>query len=445
MSSEWQNIQQHLEKRLNPGIFQLWIKPVSGVLQDGHLMLTAPSDFVASWIRDRLKDVIEQAAVEVLGKSVSTSIRTSSVEPTSPLPALAPSSTREHSIALPLNYNPCSGQAIAWRYNFDEFVVGQCNELAYAACTSLCRDNFPADHLFLSSAPGLGKTHLIQAIGHYVATERKQVRVGYVSAEEFGNQMVISLKAREIDRFKARYRESFDVLLIEDIQFFQGKEKMQEELLSTLKYLQAHGRKVVFTSSFLPKELARVDCQLTSQFCSGFLAVIQKPDFGLRLRIIEAKASSMQVQIPEDVSHFVAQNLCSDIRQLESCIRSMAIKARLLKQRISMELAREILGNYIRENARPDIHAIIRFISDSFGLPTDHLRSKSKKQTIVMARNTAFYLARKFTDLSLKDIGGHFNRRHSTVVKGISRVERELSKESSVGRQLQRIVERLES
>jgi chromosomal replication initiator protein len=445
MSSEWQKIQAYLEKKMKPGIFQLWIKPVSGIIEDNTLILTAPSDFVAAWIRDRLREIIEKTAFEVLGKQVGSSVRTATAKSATPLPALITPSPREQSIALPLNYNPCSGPTFPWRYNFEQFMVGPCNELAYAACTSLCHDNFPADHLFLSSSTGLGKTHLIQAIGHCVSTEHKQIRVGYVSAEEFGNQMVISLKAREIDRFKARYRESYDVLLLDDVQFFQGKEKMQEELLSTLKYLQAHGRKVVFTSSFLPKELAKVDCQLTSQFCSGFLAVIQKPDLGLRLRIIEAKAGSLQVQIPDDVSQYVAENLSSDIRQLESCIRSMAIKASLLKQRISMDLAREVLGNYIRENARPDIQTIIRFVSDSFGLPPEHLRSKSKKQTIVLARNTAFYLARRLTELSLKDIGTHFNRRHSTVVKGISRVEREISKESTVGRQLQRVVERLDT
>jgi chromosomal replication initiator protein len=445
MSSEWHKIQHDLEKKLNPGIFHVWIKPVSGVLHDDHLLLTAPSAFVSSWIRDRLWDDIEQSARETLGKTITLSLQTAASEiHTTPLLSAAPV-PKEKSIALPLNYNPCRGPAVAWRYSFEDFVVGRCNELAYAACNSLCRDNFPADHLFISSTPGLGKTHLIQAVGHYVATARKEIRVGYISAEEFGNQMVISLKAREIDNFKARYRESFDVLLLEDIQFFQGKEKMQEELLSTLKYLQAHGRKVVFTSSFLPKELAKVDSQLTSQFCSGFLAVIQKPDLDLRLRIISAKAKSLQVQIPDDVSQLVARSLCTDIRQLESCIRSMTIKARLLQQRISMDLAREVLGNYIRENARPDVHTIVRLVSDSFGMSSEQLKSKSKKQTIVLARNTAFYLTRKHTDLSLKDIGMHFNRRHSTVVKGISRVEQELNKESSVSRQILRVVQRVES
>jgi chromosomal replication initiator protein len=442
MNPQWQKILNNLQKKLNGGMFQLWIKPVIGEVQDDRLVLTAPSDFVATWLRERLKEDIEQAAFEVLGKRVTTTVKTSSSASICPLAVLPTEAPKETGIALPLNYNPCTA-GFPWRYNFDQFVVGSCNELAYAACTSLSRDNFPADQLFISSSPGLGKTHLIQAIGQYVSTRRNQLRVGYVSAEEFGNQMVISLKAREIDRFKARYRESYDVLLLEDIQFFQGKEKMQEELLSTLKYLQSHGRKVVFTSSFLPKELSKVDSQLTSQFCSGFIAVIQAPDHGLRLRIIESKAKSLQVQIPDDVRDYVARTICSDIRQLESSIRSMAIKARLLNQRISLDLAREVLSNYVRANSRPDIQSIIRFVSDSFGLPTEHLRSKSKKQTVVMARNTAFYLARKLTDLSLKDIGTHFNRRHSTVVKGITRVESEIGKQSSLGRQLQRVVERV--
>ncbi|MFW6323520.1 MAG: chromosomal replication initiator protein DnaA [Desulfovibrionales bacterium] len=442
MSTGWPQVAENLEKELNPGIFQVWIKPLQGNLQDSRLVLTAPNSFVASWVQERLKDIITRVANEVLGRDITLSIRTAPSQGTGPASGQCPSAA-SHQKVLPLEYGAAPA-SFKWRYSFDDFVVGECNHLAYAACTSLCRDQFPAENLFLCSGPGLGKTHLIQGMGQFFTRNRENLKIGYVSAEEFGNQMILALKSRTIDKFKARYRKLIDILLLEDIHFFQGKEKMQEELLSTLKYLQEHGRKVVFTSSFLPRELSRMDSQLLSQLCSGFLAFIDKPDHALLLRIIETKARNLQVQIPAEVSEYVAQNMSADIRQLESCIKTMAIKARLLQQQITMDLAAEVLAHY-QDSAPITLDSITSFVSSSFKLPPEKLKSKSKKQQIVLARNTAFFLARTNTDLSLKQIGEHFRRRHSTVIKGITKIEQEITRKSSIGRQVQRIAARMDS
>jgi chromosomal replication initiator protein len=448
MSNAWSKIKIILEKRLKSGIFQVWIKPLQGEVEDKTLFLTAPNDFVASWVKERLLETIQQAGEEVLGFKPELSLLTSkgsngSNGQASPLTE----GKGQKRLNLPLEQPRPSAQSISrWRYSFDEFIVGQCNQLAYAACTSLCNMEFPAGSIFLCSGPGLGKTHLLQAIGNHVCRERgtKSINVAYLSSEQFANQMVQALKSKTIDEFKRRYRESVDLLLLEDIHFFQGKEKMQEELLSLIKSLEASGRKVVFTSSFLPKELNKVDSQLTSYFCSGLLAPIEKPDFDLRVRLVEKKAKHFQIDIPEDVSRLVAGQIKSDIRQLESCIQNMALKALLLRQEVSSDLAREVLRNYTQQSQAPDIQEIIDFVCQTFNLPKPQLGSKSRKRQVVMARNTAFYLARKHTELSLKDIGKRFNRRHSTVLKGITNVEKEMSKDTSVGRQLTRIVERMD-
>ena len=196
---------------------------------------------------------------------------------------------------------PCPPRVVHnWRHQFDDFIVGPCNNLAYVASRSFCQDMDVSDQLFLCSAPGLGKTHLAQAIGGEIArqTNRQHLRVCYLSAEEFASQLVMAIKAKTVEQFKNRFRADLDLLLLEDVHFFQGKEKMQDELLNTLKSLQNQGRRVVMTSTFLPRELSDIDSNLTSRFAQGFMAVINKPDHQTRLSIIDAKARAAKVDMP---------------------------------------------------------------------------------------------------------------------------------------------------
>ncbi len=186
-----------------------------------------------------------------------------------------------------------------------------------------------------------------------------------------------------------------------------------------------------------------MDSQLTSYFCSGLLAQINQPDFELRLRLIEKKSKNFQVEIPDNICNMIAEKITSDVRQLESCIQNMALKAKLMQQSISTNLAQEVLENYSQAQQKPSLKSISEFVCNTFELPLNKLHSKSRKKQVVLARNTAFYLARKFTDFSLKDIGEHFNRRHSTVLKGITNVEKEISKDSALGRQVTQIADKM--
>jgi chromosomal replication initiator protein len=440
MDMTWKSIQEILQKQLKPGIFQVWIRPLQGKIQDQQLYISAPNEFVASWVRDRLQDKLEFAAAQVLGSSPEVHIQAKGKEqPQTPL--LQTKSSKNLDLPLENRYKP--NKTSNWRFSFESFLVSPSNQLAYAACTNLCCKTLPASNVFICSSTGLGKTHLLQGIGQFYAQQKNEnVRVGYVSGEEFANQMILAIKNKDLSRFKARYRENMDILLLEDIHFFQGKEKIQEELLATIKALEANGKKIVFTSTFLPRELSKIDSLLASYFCSGFVAPIQKPDFDFRLKLIEYKAKNFQVNIPSSVSELVAGSIQSDIRQLESCIQNMALKARLLKRDITMELAQEILENY-NQNSIPDLDQIADYVCKNFELSENNLRSRSRKRQVVLARNLAFYLARKYTSLSLKDIGNRFNRRHSTVLKGITTVEKEINRESPLGRQLIRVAENL--
>ncbi|KAF5041341.1 Chromosomal replication initiator protein DnaA [anaerobic digester metagenome] len=265
--------------------------------------------------------------------------------------------------------------------------------------------------------------------------------MAYLSAEEFANRLVMALKTKQVERFKAAFRENVDVLLLEDVHFFRDKPRIQDELLNTLKALNSRGCRLVFTSSFLPRDLTGLDPQLLSRISSGFLAVIDKPDLATRKRILERKAAIHQVLLPDEVSLLLADRLHADVRQLESCLQNLVLKARLLNCRISVDLAWDVLRHYDLA-ARPlTLDDIVSYVCDVYRISPDQLVSKSRKRQYVLARNTAFLLARQHTDLSLVDIGNRFNRRHSTVVKGITSIERHLSLRTPLGRELERTIE----
>lgn len=446
----WKQILHSLEKSLNPGLFTVWIKPLGGRVDGGRLTVTAPNEFVANWVRDRLLQVIRESAAEVLGGEPRITIKvapkktdSAKAKPVGRKPRGM--EKRAAHLGLPMDHAPKPIGAPSWRFSFDDFVVGPSNELACAASKSICNSIFNSDHLFLSSGPGLGKTHLLQSVGKALcgSANRKHLRVACLSSEDFATRMVLAIKARQVDLFKSQFRENLDVLLLEDVHFFQGKEKMQEELLCTMGALRDRGCKVVLTSSFMPKEFSGVDNRLVSRFCSGFLAHIDRPDMETRRRIVIDKARRLQVDVPVEVSELLAERITTDIRQLESCLNNLILKARLLNRTVTLNLAWEVLENYAVQNAAPDFAAIVSFVCKSYSLSEEELKSKSRKRQVVLARNTAFYLARMHTELSLKAIGERLGRRHSTVLKGITKLEREISLQTPLGRQIQNTAERL--
>ena len=365
------------------------------------------------------------------------------------IPGPSPRPLEQIHLALPLqvagSVESATVHELSWRHSFDDFVVGPSNELAYAASRSICNEAMHMDILFLSSAPGLGKTHLLHAVGKKLceACNKSRPHVECLTAEEFASRFYLSLKSQDTDRFKGRYRKA-DLLLLEDVHFLQGKEKMQAELLATIKALGERGSKVVFSSSFAPRELKQLDEQLQSRFSSGLLTSIEKPDEEMRRRIFRTKASLQRVSLPQDVEEVLARHIHADVRQIESCLHTLILKARLLNSSITMQMAWEVISNYAAHTPVLDMEAIITYVCRGFGLTREQLHSASRKQEYVCARNTAFFLARKHTDLSLAAIGRQFNRKHSTVLKGITSLEREMSLNTPLGRQMTNVLSMIE-
>ena len=480
MQEQWQKISENLKGVLNPGIFKVWIHPLEAHVDGNSLCLAAPSEYVARWLRDRMQDTLRAAAAPVLQvapENVDIRITCQGAVPAPSAPGLSVTAVatplaapvtvhepvREVPVAAPHTVAPsrpsqplwppsqCSLPLPApslrarqrWRFSFDDFVVGPCNAMAVAAAKDICHDGGCVETLFVSSASGLGKTHIMQSVGRAVQEQGGQARLAYLSAEDLASRYVAALRGNDVEGFRARLRD-LDVLLLEDVHFLQGKEKMQDMVLTVIKSLQDRGGRAIFTSSFSPRELEKLDSQLVSHFCSGIVSPLERPDTEMCRHILERKAKSFQVLLPDEVCDLLAGRLQGDVRQLESCLKSLVFKARMLNCGLNPELALEVLQQYATVDCGPDFAAIVRLVCESYGLNERQLASRSHKQQYVLARNTIYYLARKHTDMSLKEIGERFNRRHSTVIKGITSLEREIANESRVGRQISRAVELIE-
>ncbi len=445
MKADWPVIFENLRKTLEPGVFKVWIAPLEGEIRDHTVSLTAQSEFAAGWVRERFGSTILEAAAAALGVDAAALNLSVNAEDRPPARrVLSPHEAcerprAEQGLLLAPDYAPRP----RWRFSFEDFVVGPSNEMAYAAAKGLCAEAANADTLFVSSSPGLGKTHLAHAMGKYLSETATASRVIYLTAEEFASGFVAALKARDVEGFKERLRQC-DVLLLEDVHFLRNKEKMQEEILTLMKSLQSRGSRLVLTSSFAPRELDRMDSRLVSLFCSGLLAHMAGPNLETRRRILSEKARLHQVFLPDAVSELLAARITTDIRRLESCLNNLIFKAGLLNSRISLEMAVEMVQQYAQEQSALDMAGIIGLVCASCRLTLPQLASRSRKSEYVQARNTIYYLARKHTDLSLQEIGEHFNRRHSSVIKGISAVEFEMRRETPLGRQFSNTVTLIE-
>lgn len=468
MQEHWPHILKNLEKTLENGVIKVWLEPLHAEGEGGHIRLYAPSAFAAQWVRSHWGEALlaatravlqrEDVTLEFLVKAPSPecaardqarSLFAPGGLPTCPATDGAVT-TPANGVADGAGATPPVAQPLPlalpplprWRHDFSDFVVGASNSVAFAAAQDLCRAHPAIETLFVSSASGLGKTHLAQAVGQRL--QHDKARVGYLTAEEFTSRFVLASRTRQMDAFKASLR-NLDVFLLEDIHFFQGKEKTQEEVLATLKALLNRGCRVVLTSTFTPCELRHMDSQLVSHCSAGMLAIMQRPDHAMRCEILRRKARVHQVLLPDAVTEAIASRITSDVRQLESCLMSLLFKAHHLKMAVCLDMALEVLAQYAQGPAPVSLQRLVELVCQVYGLSREQLLSRSRKSEFVQARNTAFYLARKHTGLSLQEIGGTFNRRHSTVINGITNLEQEVKRQSPLGRQLAKTISLIEA
>ena len=478
MKELWSAILAQLSLKLPEGKFKVFLEPLKGdVLKVSapeeassqgllvstpdrwEIRLTASNEFMAGQVRDQFTQAITEVGRSVLGTTPKVTVRTVSPRKKTEIPrpvnieqlvGTLPSAPgvlmAGHQLDLPLTLPRVrTVQHRDWRYSFEDFVVGPCNQLAFAAATNILEANAPVDMVFLCSGAGLGKTHLTQAVGRALSLEadKRDVRMEYLTAEEFTSQFVQASKFGAMEQFKERFRQ-LDMLLLEDVHFLRGKDRTQEELLSTIKSLQARGGRVVLTSSFAPRDLAGVDSQLVSRFCSGFVASMERPNRDTRLHILQEKARRQCMVLPGPVADLLADRITGDVRILESCLHNLMLQSRFMGQKVTEEMAMEVIRTVAQNSPQLSVEDVVSLICRSFDLTPAQLTSKSRRQNLVVARNTAFFLLRKHTDLTLEEIGDRFNRKHSTVIKGITAVEREMGRHTPLGGQIEHTVAMIE-
>ena len=361
------------------------------------------------------------------------------------IPAARPRRPRQ--LSLPGLGNPFdSGRLLKKAYTFDKFVVGNNNDFAYSASLSLAQGGANGNGaLYLVSDTGLGKSHLSQAVGHHAINRGVTDKVFYVTAEDFTNEMVSALKNNRINSFKEKYRTRCDVLILEDVHFLSGKSATQNELAMTLDYLLDAEKKLIFSGCYLPGDIPKMNEQLRSRLSLGLVTRIEAPDFKTRVKILKKKAGLGNTPMPGEVLDYLAQELCDNVRQLESGLSGVTAKASLLGEKIDINLAKSVLSNISRSKKQITIDAIKNLVCKEFSIAETDIVSPSRKRKYVQPRQIAIYLARKYTDQPLKKIGRSFNRYHATAIYSINAVEKAMKKQGSYAEQMNYLYKKIET
>jgi chromosomal replication initiator protein len=443
MNKAWKEVKASIKSRIPGHSFWMWIEPLQVARCDEScIVLYSPNFFSRKRVLEHYGMLIESEIKKILGKSCRVSIEISA---TNMLPK--PKSDENPQLLLPkINVCPNNGRFLKKDFTFDRFVVGENNNFAYSASLSIAsRKNGSQNALFLLSKTGMGKSHLSQAVGHHILSEHPSDRVYYMTAEDFSNEMVDAYQHNSINVFKEKYRNQCDVLLLEDVHYLMGKERTQIELAFTLDTLFEAGKKIIFSSCYLPAEIPKLDDKLRSRLSCGLISNIDPPDFRTRVRILEKKASLNGYVVPEEVIHYLAAELTDDVRQLESGLIGVTAKSNLLGAPIELKLAESVVKTIARQRKNITIDVIKKMVCKNYNISISDIVSRSRKQSIVRPRQIAIYLSRRYTDSSIQAIGKNFNRYHATALHSIGIVEQGIKKDGPLQKQVEFLCKKIDS
>ncbi|WP_236876367.1 chromosomal replication initiator protein DnaA [Clostridioides difficile] len=395
------------------------------------LILLAPSDFNKDILENRYLHLIEDAISQLSLKKYNIKFVLSEKE----VADLNSDSTDLNYRVLYPNLNP--------KYTFDTFVIGNSNRFAHAACVAVAESPAKAyNPLFLYGGVGLGKTHLMHAIGHHIVSQKKDSKVVYVSSEKFTNELINSIKDDKNEEFRNKYR-NVDVLLIDDIQFIAGKERTQEEFFHTFNTLHEANKQIIISSDRPPKDIPTLEDRLRSRFEMGLITDIQAPDFETRIAILRKKAQLERIDVPNEVMSYIAKNIKSNIRELEGALTRVVAYSSLSNRVISFDLATEALKDIITTSKNEEINVlrIKEKVSSVFNLKMEDFNSKKRTRSIAYPRQIAMYLTRELTDLSLPKIGEEFGGRdHTTVIHAHDKVSKDIEESEEIKTKIDKII-----
>jgi len=422
MNKIWQTVLQSLKEKVNPQSFETWIKPIKPLsLENNELKVQVPNRFFQDWIQDNYLSLIKTCLFEECQKRLSVSFVVGPPKEYPPSRAVQATESPTESSHLPKS--PFNS-----KYTFDSFVVGPSNQFANAACLAVA--NLPGKNynpLFIYGGVGLGKTHLLHAIGSYVLHKNiipDSSSVCYLSSEDFTNELINSIRYEKMDEFRNRFRR-MNILLIDDIQFIAGKERTQAEFFHIFNSLYENRKQIVVTSDKFPRDIPKFEERLSSRFEWGLVADIQAPDVETKVAILKKKAAAEGINLPNDVAFFLATNIDSNIRILEGSLTRIGAFSSLTNTEITLEMAKEVLKNIVREeNETISVEAIQKHVASFFNVRFGDLKAKKKNKSFVLPRQIAMYLCRRFTTLSLQEIGEKFGGKdHTTVLHAIKKIE----------------------
>ncbi|WP_299983477.1 chromosomal replication initiator protein DnaA [Desulfobacula sp.] len=457
MGSFWEEVKCQIKKIVPDHSYRMWIDPVELLEHDNHhIKLSSPNAYSIKRLKDNYLSIFEEEFSRIgindinIEFKVSSKGKSASVgknKKTSAYPAVPLPSKKLKQMHLPgLNVRFNSGRMFKKGFTFDDFVVGDNSNFAYSAALSLAQGKTNGSNiLYILAKTGLGKSHLSQAVGRHIITNSLSKRVYYITAEEFTNEMIFSLKNKTIERFKEKYRKKCDVLILENVHFLSGKDATQNELAITLDNLLEADKKIIFSGCELPDDIPKLNVQLKSRLTLGLVTQIDKPDYATRVRILKKKSKIFGYDIPNQVTEYIAQELCDDVRQLESGLFGVAAKGQLMGYNIDIELAKSVLANITKAKKRITVESIKKMVCKEYSISEKDIVSASRKKRIVKPRQMAIFLSRKYTDQPIKKIGNSYNKYHATAIYAINAIERELKQKSVLYEQVSYLSKKIET
>ncbi len=443
--SLWSEVSGRLRGALNDTTYGTWFGEAAGLeFSDERFVLAVPNDFTRDWIEGHFLDLIGAAIRDVTGSDRPVELRIVETEPASAAtedgaPAVAPVVERIQTRAESGGFNA--------KYTFDSFVIGSSNRFAHAAALAVAEAPAQAyNPLFIYGGTGLGKTHLLQAVAQYVSEHSRELSVRYVTSETFMNDFINSLRDKRIEGFKQRYR-TYDLLLIDDVQFFEHKERIQEEFFHTFNSLYEAGSQIAMSSDRPPRDIATLEARLRSRFEWGLITDIQPPDLETRIAILRKKVKTDGIHVPDtQVLTFIASRVSTNIRELEGALTRVVAFSSLTGRPMTVELAQDVLKDVFPqgEAAEVSIKRIQDLVAERFNMSLEELCGDKRSQNIVYPRQVAMYLSRELTDSSLPKIGKEFGGRdHTTVIHATSKIARLIREDRSVYNLVQELTARV--
>lgn len=447
MQTFWKKILENISYHITDQNIKTWIEPIELIdISNNSIHIQVPNRFVKDWIKDNYKGIIEKTAYELDKNEYKLKIEVNS--------QIKKKIKKEKNETIDLNKEKILNKKnidiidesnINKKYTFESFVSGSSNQFAHAAAMAV--SNNPAtiyNPLFIYGGVGLGKTHIIHAIGNQILNKNNNLKICYYSSEKFTNELINSLRHAKMQEFRNKFR-SIDVLLIDDIQFIAGKKSTQEEFFHTFNALYESHRQIVVTSDKFPKEIPDLEERLRSRFEWGLIADIQAPDIETKQAILRMKAEQNNIDLPEDVAFFLANSITSNIRELEGYLIRIGAYSSLTSTPINLDMAKSVLKDILVEhNKEISIEKIQKTVAEYFQIKQTELKSTKRLKNLVMPRQIAMYICRKMTDMSYPEIGAKFGGKdHSTIIHAIKKIDKKIDEDVHTQAIVEKLMERL--